>query len=112
MATKLPTNKARNAGRSDKEPEERSHVSTFVRKHIISTFPFEHLSTQGTLARKHARHVGTCAHKARNLADSFIRKLIVFAIFLYHLIKPFGKSSCLSYQKNKKNKECGHLSNF
>ena len=44
-----------------------------------------------------------------------MRKLVLFAVSIYTLIKPFGskmKSSCLSYQKDKKNKDCGHTRHF
>ena len=33
-------------------------------------------------------------------------------MFLYTLKKQFGKSSCLSYQKNKKKEECRYNSAF
>ena len=42
-------------------------------------------------------------------------KVDFFAMSMYTLIKPFGslmKWSCLSYQKDKKNKDCGHTRDF
>ena len=63
---------------------------TLAREHVSmqGTLVREHESTQGTLAReharhiatwacKHSRHVGTWALKARNLADSVRKSIIV-----------------------------------